>query len=385
MKRLWILLLAVSLAGGCAVAPGGGPRIGEREVSPAMLLGSSPLGPGSPPRSLGQVDVLEVTPEMAAFLDRYVGDTGNRFARMRRLVDAIMGGEEFLLVYDESTRTAEQTFADRRGNCLSFTNLFVALARYLDIEANFQEVEVPPDWSLAGESMLFSQHVNVHIDLGADEVRVVDFNLYDVNLALDRRVISDQRARAHYFSNIGVDHMLGGRNADSYWNLRQALLEDATFGPAWINLGILHRREGYPAHAEAAYLQALEVDAFNPVAMSNLASLYEEEGLEDKASYYRDRVQQHRMSNPYYRYFLAQSAVVEGDYRGAIEHLRFAIRKRENEPRFYSLLSVSYLMAGDRDAAEAWMQKAESVAAEGQERQRYHRKLEWLMSQGRTP
>ena len=382
MNRVGIVLLVATLVGGCAVSPDSGPKLGHREVSPAMLLSASPLASGAPPADLAGFDMLQVSPEMAAFLDEHIGDAGNRYARMRRLVFAIMGGDEFELVYDESTRTAEQTFQDRRGNCLSFTNLFVAMARHLDIHASYQEVEVPPDWSLAGESLLFSQHVNAHVDLGAGEVRIVDFNLVDFNVAYDRRIISDQRARAHYFSNIGVDHMLAGETATAYWNFRQALMEDASFGPAWINLGILHRREGWPAWAEAAYLQGLVVDDFNPVAMSNLASLYEEEGMEERAAYYRERVELHRMRNPYFRYYLAQAAVVEGDYRGAVDHLKFAIGKRADEPRFYSLLSVSYLMSGDKAAAQRWMEKAEAVAADGEDRQRYHRKLEWLMSQG---
>jgi hypothetical protein len=43
-------------------------------------------------------------------------------------------------------------------------------------------------------------------------------------------------------------------------------------------------------------------------------------------------------------------------------------------------------MGGDKASAERWMKKAEAVAAQtsGQasEQQKYHHKLEWLMSQG---
>ena len=37
--------------------------------------------------------------------------------------------------------------------------------------------------------------------------------------------------------------------------LRQGLMEEPSFAPAWVNLGILHRREGYPQYAEAAFLE----------------------------------------------------------------------------------------------------------------------------------
>jgi Flp pilus assembly protein TadD len=101
-----------------------------------------------------------------------------------------------------------------------------------------------------------------------------------------------------------------------------------------------------------------------------------------KAQEYRDWVQSHRMKNPYYRYYLARDAVAEGDYQSAISHLNYAIRHRENESRFYSLLSVSHLMSGDKAAAERWMRKAEAVAVQEADREKYHHKLEWLMSQG---
>ena len=358
------------------------PALGNKAVTPEMLLDASPLVAGMELEDLSQVDILEMTPEMMAFIDSYNAGARNKYARMKRLVFAVIGEGQFELVYDDKTRTAPETFHDQRGNCLSFTNMFIAMARYLGIHASYQEVEIPPDWSLAGESFLFSQHVNVELDLGADVIRVIDFNAYDFDTSFERQLISDGRARAHFFNNIGVDYMLEANSSQAFANFRQALREDSTFSPAWINIGILHRREGYLNYAEAAYLQALEIDRLNLVAMSNLANLYEEAGLTERAEFYQNRVRSHRMSNPYYRYHLAQESVINGDYSAAIRGLKFAIRKRKNEDRFYSLLSISYLMSGDEEAARRWMKKAEEISTEDADRKRYHNKLDLLMSQG---
>jgi tetratricopeptide (TPR) repeat protein len=292
-----------------------------------------------------------------------------------------MGDDLFLLIYDESTRTAAETFRKRRGNCLSFTNLFVAMARNLGIDASYQEMEIPPDWSLAGESFLLSKHVNVYLQLRHDESRIVDFNIYDFSTTYEHHVIPDRRARAHYYNNIGAESMLHGETPGALANFKASLREDPTFSPAWINLGILYRREAYPAYAEAAFMQALTVEPFSLVAMSNLASLYEDQGRTDLAQTYRDRVEVHRMRNPYYRLFLAREAFASGDYDTSIEHLKHAIREREGEPRFYSLLSLSYLMEGNRHEAQRWMEKAEQAAVKKKEREKYSHKLEWLMKQ----
>ena len=115
------------------------------------------------------------------------------------------------------------------------------------------------------------------------------------------------------------------------------------------------------------------------MAMSNLANLYTEEGKAELAGYYHDRVKSHRMSNPFYRYQLANTAFADGDYKAAIQNLKFAIRKRKDQDQFYFLLSLSYLMSGEKELAQRWMKKAEEVALKSASKQKYHHKLDLLL------
>ena len=373
---------------------------GQEQVTPDSLLESSPID--SSTLDLSGFDMLEMSPEMIAFLDREVGAYHSHSEQLRRLAWAIMRSGDFSLVYEDSTGTASETFATRRGNCMAFTNLFVALSRYLGIDARYQEVDVPPSWSMNGGSFLFSQHINVYIDLKHGRFREVDFNIYDFDHELETRIISDERARAHYFNNIGAEEMLEGETSLAYAYFRQSLLEDRSYAPAWINLGILHRREGFPEYAEVAFLEALNTGRRKPmdlsevthdigwmtsrqndislVAMSNLANLYEDEGRSDLADSYFARVEAHRMKNPFYRYQAAQLAFEEGDYEAAIDDLKYAVRRRKNEDEFYYLLSLSYLMQGDRKQAGKWMQKAENVAQQNSEKEKYSYKLDLLQN-----
>lgn len=383
VSHILLVLVATAALSSCVAPPKNASSLANNTVTANMVVDASPLSGGAEMPDLSQLNMIEMTPEMMEFVDSYVGDAQNRYARMKRLIYAVMGDGNFDLVYDDKTRTAAETFRDARGNCLSFTNMFIAMARYLEIKAEYQEVDIPPDWSLSGQSFLFSQHVNVLVDLGVGEMRIVDFNIYDFHVMYERRVISDQRARAHYFSNLGVDFMLNGDTAMAYANFRQALKEDSMFTSAWINMGVLHRREGYPNFSEAAYKQALEIEQFNLIAMSNLANLYEEEELLEMAEYYNNKVETHRMNNPYYRYFLAQNAVIDGDYSAARKHLEFAIDKREDESRFYFLMSMAYLMSGDKSSADEWLTRAEELAENETDRQHYQSKMDRLfMSQG---
>jgi hypothetical protein len=44
-------------------------------------------------------------------------------------------------------------------------------------------------------------------------------------------------------------------------------------------------------------------------------------------------------------------------------------------------MSLSYLMSGEKEEAQRWMKKAEEVAEATADQQKYHHKLDLLMSQ----
>jgi Flp pilus assembly protein TadD len=374
--RAFVVCLT-TLGLGCASASRQPERLG---IPLDDLLHGAPLGVArkSPPL-VAEKDVLAVSPEMQAFLDAHVTTAGGA-ARLRQLGFAIIEDHTFELEYDETTRTAAETFRTRRGNCLSFSNMFVALARRLGLDVRYQEVDVPPDWSFRNNAFVLNRHINVLVDLGREGERVVDFNMTDFRASYDRRTISDARARAHFYNNIAVEHMQAGDTAAALAYFRKAIENDPLFSPAWTNLGILHRRQGRLAYAEAAYLQALRVDKGDLLAMSNLASLYERQGDEAGAARYRDRVRDHRQRNPYYRFQLAQQAFRALDYDAAIGHLKYAVSQKKNEDQFCFLLGLSYMKKGDEKAARRWMSRAEQLAATDAVRSRYSSKIDRLLS-----
>jgi len=356
--------------------------VGAAPITADDILFRSPLAADVTAGDVAQGDILVVSPEMSAFLDENIDRDGDQNKKLAQLVFAVIGESRFVLSYDDSTRTAAGTFRDRRGNCISFTNMFVAMGRDLGLKVSYQEVDIPPDWSMTGETYLLSQHVNALVDMHSALSRIVDFNTSNFSVQNESRVISDERARAHYYNNIGVEQMLAGETSLAFANLRQSLLEDPTFSPAWVNLGILHRRENLPVYAEASYLEALEYDALNLMAMSNLANLYEEQGNTAAAKRYEDKVISHRRNNPYYRYQVASTAFNDGDYEEAIDNLKIAISKIKDDDRLYFLLSLSYLMSGDNEKAAHWMKKAEAAAQVSENQKKYHHKLDLLLNRG---
>jgi Flp pilus assembly protein TadD len=379
LARAWASVVClVTLALGCASAPWRRDRVG---VTLDELREGAPLGVGQDsPALVDEEAVLAVSAEMQEFLNTHVARTAGRVTRMRQLAYAIVGKGAFGLEYDETTRTASETFRTRRGNCLSFSNMFVAMARRVGLDVDYQEVDVPPDWSFKNDAFVLNRHVNVRVDLGKDGEHVVDFNMDDFRTSYDRRTISDARALAHFYNNMAVERMQAGDTASALQYFRRATGHDPLFSPAWTNLGILYLRKGHPDHAEAAYLQALKADGGDLVAMSNLANLYERRGDRERAALYRNRVIGHRERNPYYRFQLAREAFQAQDYDAAISHLNYAIRRKKNEDQFYSLLGLSYMKKGDAQAARRWLSRAEEVAATDALKRRYASKIDILLS-----
>lgn len=386
---------AVSLLGlACASAPPSRERPG---ITREELLAAAPLGiPQGVAVLVDEADVLAVSPEMQAFLDAQVARGASRAVRVRQLASAIADAGRFGLVYDETTRTAAETFRTRRGNCLSFSSMFVAMARRAGLDARFQEVDVPPDWSFRDDTFVLNRHVNVLVQLGSgappnrrlgslvrsstESGHVVDFNMEEFRTAYDRRLIADGRALAHFYNNLAVERMGAGDSASALAYFRRAARHDPQFSPTFTNLGILYLRGGYPEHAEAAYLVALSADPGDLVAMSNLASLYERQAHADRAAAYRSRVAGHRQRNPYYRYQLAREAFDAGDYDAAVGHLDDAIRSMKNEDRFYLLRGLCSLKQGDEKEALRWLTRAREIAATDALKRRYESKIELLLS-----
>jgi Flp pilus assembly protein TadD len=392
MVGVVLLTCSTSLAGGASLpSPPDRPRITADDI-----LAGGPIGLTEDPSALVDPhEVLALTAEMRAFVDEHVAAEAKKHVRLQQLTDAVIRRGRLKLEYDETTRTAAAAFQERRGNCLSFSSLFLALARHAGLDAHFQEVDTPPDWSLRDHTFVLNRHVNVLVDLGRDPrkrrrtgslvrtsigpgVRIVDFNMDNFRTSYDRRRISDARLLAHYYNNVAVERMQGGDAAAALGHFRRAIGSDPSFSPAWTNLGTLYMRNGHPAYAEAAQLQALKADPSDPVAMSNLAGLYERQGDRARAAKYRERVVEHRSKNPYYRFHLAREAFRAKDYDAAIDHLEKAIRVKKNEDQFYFLLGASYLKKGDAKAARRWLARAEEVAGTAELKRRYASKMALL-------
>lgn len=360
------LLLVLSA---CAVTPPGvslAPRVDDR-----TLLGGEGFADPMGTLSVSSQDIFAISPPMQRFLDERVkGASDDRI--FHELVDAMESFGIRTLSYENKTLTAVEAFEQRRGNCLAFTNMFMVMARHAGLEAQFQEVRIPPDWIRQGELQVLRRHVNVRVRItamgmarGSKGDWVVDFD--DERLPSNglERVISDQRAMSHFYNNWAVDALEAGDAALAFRYSRASLVAgDPDFAASWGMIGTLYQRIDRSDLAEAAFLRALKAEPDDTVAMSNLQRLYERQGKAEQAEYFSRLVMRHRLKNPYFRLASAREALAAGDYRSAIDHLKKAISLKRDEADFHFLLRDVYLKNGNLKKARHYHASGTKVQAE---------------------
>jgi Flp pilus assembly protein TadD len=325
-----------------------------------------------------EVDILELDLEMARFLVEHVKPNQAPRELLGALMTAVFGKRGLDIIYENTgTKTAIETFRSRSGNCLSFTILFIAMARHLGLNAYFQEVGEVISWDRRGDVVLLNQHMFVEVEMENAKVRVDFLPGAEKRYRLIRR-ISDRRAQAHYYNNLGVETLAAGDTALARAYFLKALEADERFSNAWTNLGVAYRLLGELELAEESHLRAMEIDPNGPTAITNLASLYLASGRQEQAEPLLRKVDDHLQRNPYHHFRLGRNAAYGGETSTAIRHFKEAIRRMPEEAEFHAALAEAYLQAGDRAGAEASLRRALELSEEEPRRKELQDRLEAL-------
>ena len=333
-----------------------------------------------------EVDVLGLSDAMRAFVAANGRESAIETVRMRRLMAGMQSSGYLDLSYEnDRTLTAAQTFTARSGNCLSFTNLFVALARASELDAQYQVVDVPPMWDSIDGWVIRNGHIDVILhgvrsnsSAGPIMFRgdyVVDFNMADFQTAYPRRVVPDKTAFALFYNNRGVEALRAGDLRGAFANFKRALAQDPRESSVWVNLGALYARRARYDLARAAYEQALAFDPNDQSAMTNLAKVYDKTGDPRAAAEYRSRIAHYDAINPYHHYALAQQAYAAADYPTALAEIGAAIRLKRDDHRFYFLEGLVHYHMGNMADARSALSLAERLSDEDAVKERYASKL----------
>lgn len=308
---------------------------------------------------LGPLDLLSLDEELKRYIDDYVNPKWAGEAKIRALRKLMFAPDRLNIEYDSRrTQTANETFRSKRGNCLSMTSLFVAAARYVGVDANFQVVERNPTWRKSGTTMIRNAHINATGWISGYRRYVVDFLPETVIDEKDSYTIPDLHAVTLYYNNMGAESIINDDPAGAIRYLRSALAIRPEFADAWNNMGVALRRLGRFEQAEFSYRHAVSLDSSHYTAMSNLGHFYGGRGDSSREQMYLSKVESYRAKHPYYLFFKGREAYDQRDYEAARKYLNKAIRRKRDEPEFYLALSHVYTQLGNHRRSDNNMRKA---------------------------
>ncbi|WP_169740765.1 transglutaminase-like domain-containing protein [Nevskia soli] len=380
LRLLWMVVLAHSLSA-CVGLPEQ-PAISQEDV--AWVSGGGGLSRAPEDGAIEDASTLmRVTPEMRRFANEATAGEVSVQGKVVALAEALGDADKRHVRYDaEATLTAEQAFLQRRANCLSYTLLFVALAREVGIPAEFNEVDVPPIWDLGDDrTSLLYRHINARIDL-FHGYRVVDVSGDEYDPAYDQRVISDTAALAQFYNNRAVELRLKQRQAEALRYALRALELSPDTAYLWTNLASLYLLDGNVRAARIAVTQSLQLDASSMMSYDTASQVYEQLGEPRLARYFHQRAQYFLEQNPYHHYQLALAALRADDKEVAYNETRRAIGMYSKDARFFFLMAVVLNQMGKEVLASQSMQVAIDLTSDPAQQERYRSKFARLTKQG---
>jgi len=364
----WKSLLLLAL-----LAPAGAPALA---APPAPAVAGTRVQPVPSPEQILAIPA----PLQALLQQRVIAPGHSREQRLERLVHLVFDENGMHLAYDPyATHTLAETWETRRANCLSFTLMFVTLARAAGIDARVQEVAQVVTWH-QDEGVIYNVgHVNVGLTLGG-RTAVVDL---DRNVLYDRygpRPITGQRALAHFYNNRGAAAMADGDTAQARVYLDAALTMAPSFAAGWNNLGVLDTRSGDLGKARQDYDTALQLQPRHVAALTNASALYRRLGDARHAERLARRLQQVQKTDPFAQFRMGNDAEQRRHYAQAIDYYQRAIRLYGTAHQFHFGLARAYFLAGDSRRASLEMTRARDLSGEGTDvlRATYQAKLDSL-------
>ena len=272
--------------------------------------------------------------------------------RVQALVDFMIADDGLALLYQEQpTYGIAESFAQRRVNCLSFTMMFIAMARASGIKAYAQASDDALSMRMQDGTLFRATHVNAGVLIGGKH-HSVDVGWRGVAVGRKPQRISDARMIALLHNNHAVEHLLQGEPAVAASAITMALSMDGDSATLWSSAGVVHARAGRRDEAERAYLRALSLKRNHVGALANLVGFHRGGGNAAQADIYEKRLQRAQAFDPFSQFLIGQSHAQAGVPAEAVVHYRRALRMLPDEPQFHRSLADAYQALGDTTAAQ---------------------------------
>ncbi len=307
---------------------------------------------------------IQLDDAMRAWAQDHIPRGAPELIRLRILLEQLQHGDDLEFEYQAGfTGSARDVFHSGRYNCLSFSILFVSVAREMGLPAFFLMLDDVGSYEKEGDLIVASQHITAGYGFVRDRT-ILEFDVGpEINYQL-AEPISDLDALALYYSNRGAELLREGKIRDALEMHHIATALGPDLFQTWINRGVTERRLNDLEEAENSYLQALDVGQGNVVAYENLIALMRLKGEDNLANQMLPRLAQRKNHNPYTYLNLGDFSLRDGRVEEARRFYRRAFRLARYEAETHAAMGMSALASGRRDKAQQWLDKAIEIDAD---------------------
>lgn len=253
------------------------------------------------------------------------------------------------------TLSASQAFTLKRGNCLSYTHMFIALAREAGLDARYELVGAPPLYSVTDGILEHQVHIRSRVlwpnefsrsdsnhiwpthgiarTLSAPRVNLeryisVDFNERNMR-GYEGTIVSDDFALSLHFANNAVEYWKRRDESKAFIHIVESIRLAPRYADHWVNLATFYARRGLSNEALLINRYALSLDPHHVVALAGVIQA----AARGEMGRAKTRLQRLRNNNAHYQFALAQRATSNQDLLSALRYVErsIALKKRNHE------------------------------------------------------
>ena len=298
--------------------------------------------------------------------------TGTPAERIRRIVWFLNGKEGVNFKYTSGmSLTANEAYRQKQGDCLAYTNLFMGIARHLQLPCYFVHIREARDYYEREGLFFINSHMAVGYSgdgTGIEEglglyTLVVDFAELTSGLGLQLyQSLDDAEATALFYNNVAVDNLLAGDINQAEKMLRFLISTQPQLQELTNNLGVVLMRQGRYEEAlavlqagiqKAPTYQPFYTNAIQAARACHKTALAQR--LESDAAKWSRR-------DPFFLFNEGVDLYQKKQYGAAVETFQKAAKIRPNNPSLECWLARAYLASGQTERGTESFLKAQGLS-----------------------